>query len=179
MHAFFLPKSSAQSQDTMFLLRSTLNSHGLSILQKSSTRSLQSQTLCYSFLSGPGHLLLTPRGSPYQNSDQHRRMGLVTAAIPCNNTTASHSHCPSALSPTHTTPKWAVPASSFPHRTQGPLLATEFKSLIRNLRGREPGKMENQMYTSHAHVKAKRGFITNAAQSKSSCLKSLGTCLVV
>lgn len=49
MHACFLPKSSTQSQDTMFLLRSMLNSHGLSILQKSSNRSLQSQkTVCYS-----------------------------------------------------------------------------------------------------------------------------------
>lgn len=35
-----------------------------------------------------------------------------------------------------------------------------FKSLVRNLLGREAGKREKQIYSSPAHAKTKMGFIT-------------------
>lgn len=112
------------------------------------------------------------QGSPHQNSDCWRLQSPAATAqlhIP-----TVHQHFP----PCHHT-KVGCTCQLLPPQIEGPLLATELKSLIRNLLGREPGKMESQMYTSHTHFKAKRGSITNAAGSKFSCLKSLGTHLVV
>lgn len=164
----------------MFLLRSMWNSHGLSILQKSSKRSLQSQTICYSHqVLGSSSSL--PEALPTRTLTHTGQIHTGSGDC-CNPLQQHHSFAFPFVHqqfPPHTTSKWTAPASSFLHRNEGPLLATEFKSLIRNWLGREPGKMENQMHTNHAHIKAKRGLITNAAGSKSSCLKSLGTCLAV